>query len=88
MRDCLLRDEAPFASHLLYAQEGILDDLVPGEREIGIAAGLAIGERLDATVVYEDLGVSPGMERGIRAAEAAGRPVERRRLGEEWSRAV
>lgn len=32
MRDCLKRGEAPFASHLLYTQPGVLDDLVPNER--------------------------------------------------------
>lgn len=26
MADCLKRGEAPFASHLLYTQDGILDD--------------------------------------------------------------
>lgn len=78
--DCLERGEAPFASHLLYAQEGILDDLVPEQRERGITAGLAWGEKADATVVYEDLGVTPGMIRGIGEAERVGRPVERRRL--------
>ncbi len=26
MRDCLMRRETPYASHLLYTQEGVLDD--------------------------------------------------------------
>lgn len=29
--DCLKRGEAPFASHLLYTQPGVLDDGVPAE---------------------------------------------------------
>jgi len=33
MRDCLLKGEAPFASHGLYTQEGVLDDTIPEERE-------------------------------------------------------
>ena len=33
MADCLKRGEAPFASHLLYTQEGVLDDDIPGERQ-------------------------------------------------------
>lgn len=78
LRDCLLRGEAPFASHLLYTQ--MLDDHVPAERELGIAAGLAVGARFDATVVYLDRGVSGGMRHGIAAAEAVGRPVEYRYL--------
>lgn len=83
LADSLSRGEAPFASHLMYTQA--LDDTVPAERERGIAAGLAWGARSDATVVYDDFGVSPGMRQGIRAARAAGRPVEYRRLGEAWA---
>lgn len=78
MRDSLLRGEAPFASHLLYTQ--MLDDEKPDERKMGIMAGLAIGSHADATVVYEDLGISRGMQLGIDHAEELGRPVERRRL--------
>lgn len=79
MLDCLRRGEAPFASHLMYTQ--VLDDLDQAERELGILAGLALGRRLEKTVVYTDLGRSRGMERGIEAALRAGRPVEYRTLG-------
>lgn len=78
LRDCLLRGEAPFASHLLYTQPGVLNDDVPDERFHGINAGLEWGSRADATVVYTDLGVSSGMEYGIARAERDGRPVEMR----------
>jgi len=78
LRDCIDRGEAPFASHLLYTQYGVLRDSDPVERERGIAAGLAWGEIADATVVYEDHGITSGMWRGIEAAKNAGRPVERR----------
>lgn len=84
MRDALYRGEAPFASHLLYAQPGILDDTIFFEREKGIEAGLAWGSLAYATVVYTDLGVSPGMQRGITRAHAEGRPVEMRQLGSTW----
>jgi len=72
--------EAPFASHLLYDQPGLLHDNVPEERELGISAGLAYVADADATVVYTDHGISDGMARGIDAAINAGRPVEYRRL--------
>lgn len=81
LRDSLLRGEAPFASHGLYT--AALDDLDPGERSLGIRAGLAWGAAAEATVVYADLGISPGMRIGIDAAVAAGRPVETRYLGAE-----
>ncbi|MEI9428674.1 DUF7768 domain-containing protein [Mesorhizobium sp. Cs1299R1N3] len=80
VRDSLQRGEAPIASHLLYTQEGILDDDNPVERALGIDAGLAWRKVAEASVVYTDLGISSGMKYGIAAAEAAGRPVEYRSL--------
>lgn len=80
MRDSCQRGEAPFASHLLYAQPGILDDLIPEERAQGIEAGLAWGFFAEATVVYTDRGISRGMKLGIERAELQGRPIEYRRL--------
>ncbi|MDO5533213.1 MAG: hypothetical protein Q4F65_00990 [Propionibacteriaceae bacterium] len=79
--DSLSRGEAPFASHLLYTQPGILDDNDPAEREQGIQAGLEWGHAAALTAVYVDLGVSPGMRDGIARAEAQGRPVEYRVIG-------
>jgi len=78
MRDSLDRGEAPFASHALYAQ--FLDDSVPEERAVGIEAGLAWGLKAARTVVYMDLGISPGMQQRIDRAHAVGRPVEQRLL--------
>jgi hypothetical protein len=83
VRDSLLRGEAPIASHLLYTQEGILDDDVPEERAQGIDAGLAWRTVAEGTVVYTDLGISKGMEYGIQAAKDAGNPVEYRTLSLE-----
>lgn len=80
VRDCLLRGEAPIASHLLYTQPGILRDEVPEERQHGIDAGLAWGCVAEATVLYTDRGISRGMRYGIANAEKAGRPVEYRWL--------
>jgi hypothetical protein len=80
LADCLALGEAPYASHLLYTQPGVLKDDVPEQRGLGIQAGLAWGDKADATVVYGDLGVSAGMKLGIARAEAAGRPVEYRYL--------
>lgn len=80
MLDCLMRGEAPFASHALYTQPGVLDDENENEREIGINAGLAWHTAADAVVVYGDLGTSRGMRIGIDHAEASGVPVEIRSL--------
>lgn len=79
--DCLRQGEAPWASHLLYTQPGVLRDDIPAEREIGIEAGLAWGAKADVTAVYIDRGISGGMEQGIRRAVREGRPVEVRFIG-------
>lgn len=83
MRDCLLRGEAPFASHALYTQPDVLDDNEAAERRLGIDAGLEWGMRADKTVVYSDLGMSSGMKYGVDIARASGREVEFRSLP-EW----
>ncbi|MBR9705891.1 hypothetical protein GOV14_02540 [Candidatus Pacearchaeota archaeon] len=80
MRDCFLRGEYPFASHLLYTQKGILDDTIPDERKLGIEAGLTWGKFAQKTVVYTDLGISGGMKQGIARAGKEGRNVEYRTL--------
>jgi hypothetical protein len=84
MRDCLLRGEAPFASHALYTQEGVLDDKIPEERAHGITAGFAFRQAATKTVVYDDLGISGGMQMGIDNAKQIGHTIEHRSLGSEW----
>ena len=83
MRDCLMRGESPFASHGLYTQPGVLLDSVPEEREHGITAGFAWRAVADATIVYDDLGITKGMEYGIKHAKDGGRPILYRSLP-EW----
>jgi hypothetical protein len=80
MHDCLMRGEAPYASHLLYTQPGVLDDDDPSERDMGIQAGFAFRSQCERTAVYTDLGISDGMRAGIRHAEGLGHPVEYRSL--------
>lgn len=80
VRDSLMRREAPMASHLLYAQDGILDDKSLFERALGIAAGLAWGHAASFTAVYIDRGISPGMTQGIERAMKEGRAIQYRRL--------
>jgi len=80
MRDSLSRGEAPFASHLLYTQEGILDDTKIEERTQGIEAGLIWGKQADLTAVYTDLGLSKGMQQGINRAIQEKREVIYRKI--------
>ena len=80
MRDSLTRGEAPFAMHLLYTQVGILDDDIPEERSWGIEAGLTWGKHAGKTVVYTNLGITPGMDIGIQREKEVGREIEYREL--------
>jgi len=80
LRDCILRGEAPFASHAIYTQPGVLDDSIPEEREKGIRIGFAFRGHASRTVLYTDLGISKGMKFGLADAIKLGQPVEYRSL--------
>ncbi len=82
LRDCLLRGEAPFASHALYTLPGVLDDKSPAERKLGMRAGFTWIGVAELTAVYIDRGISTGMAQGILKACAEGREVEFRSLEE------
>ena len=83
-RECikhsLLLGESPIASHLLYTQEGILDDSIPEERDLGIHAGLAWKEVADAQVFYIDYGKSQGMLYALEFAKEHNIPFEFRTI--------
>jgi hypothetical protein len=87
MRDSILRGESPFASHLLYTQEGILDDKNSEERKRGMQAGWAWGEHADLSATYLDLIDDwqhfVGIAQGVVRARHVQRPVEFRNLSNE-----
>ena len=85
LRDCLMRGEAPYASHALYTQPGVLSDWIPEQRTLGIEAGFAWGMKADLRVVYTDLGISPGMLKGIDKAREIGQAVEYRTVP-DWKK--
>lgn len=85
LRDSLLRGEAPFASHLLYTQPGVLNDDNPDDRRHGMEAGFFWKIHSAKTVVYTDRGITPGMQKGIDMSLQAGQAVEYRQLGEGWA---
>lgn len=82
MLDSLWLGEAPLASHLLYTQ--VLDDADAQQREVGIESGFAWHEAAELVAVYEDLGISSGMTRGIEWATKMGVPIEHRFIGGKW----
>lgn len=73
LADCFARGEAPFASHGLYTQPGILDDAIPEERAKGIEAGLLWGAHAKSLVFYVNFGFSRGMIQGLERARSEGR---------------
>ncbi len=92
VHDCLKRGEAPYASHLFFTQDGILDDLVPEERKLGIDAGFAWGRAAEAVAFYLDRGWSRGMRGGYVEAKRRGASIELRALdrpvnGQDWAEA-
>ena len=67
MLDSLNRGEAPFLSHLLYPR--VLNDKNPDERKLGIKAGHEWFKTVNYCIVYNDLGISEGMEEDIKKAD-------------------
>ena len=81
MLDSMSKGEAPFASHLMYTQ--VLDDTIPEERALGMECGQAFYDKMDYMVVYEDYGISPGMEEGIAfGRDEEGMEILYREIGE------
>lgn len=88
LKDCLDRGESPYASHLLYTQKGVLDDAIPAQRTAGMEAASKWLEVADYVVVYCDLGLSPGMARGILRALAQSKIVKFRWIKADPKREV
>lgn len=83
-RNCIAHSlslgESPIASHLLYTQPGILDDKIPSQRKLGIAAGLAWLGVAEDHVFYTDLGWSGGMLAAKEDAENHGMVITERKI--------
>jgi hypothetical protein len=78
--DCLKRGESPYASHLFFDQNGILDEMKPEDRNLGMNAGLTWGMMAQKVVAYVDLGYSHGMEMDLAFYKGLKLPIEFRKL--------
>jgi len=78
--DSLLRQESPFASHLLYTQ--VLNDKIPEQREMGMSLALSWYDAADLCAVYTDLGISDGMKKGMGYAKSIGLTIEKRSISD------
>ena len=86
LKDCILRGEAPFASHLLYTRTFVLDDCDAEERKLGIEVGLSWYDVANLCAVYSDIGISKGMQLGIERAKQKNVTVEYRSLLHDTSK--
>jgi hypothetical protein len=82
LEDSIKRNEAPIASHGLFAFTDFFNDSNPDERADCMVAGWAWLPQAHAVVAYCDLGISAGMQKGIDLALSMGIPVFYRYLRE------
>lgn len=80
IRECALRGDSPYASHLMLT--GGLRDGDPGERSLGIMLGLRWRRAADCALFYVDRGWSSGMQAAREVYLAEGKPFEVWGLGE------
>ena len=80
MRDCIARREAAIASHLIWADGGILDEFNVYERMVGIECGNAWRQVAEYTVFYTDRGWSNGMLACLAQLDIGHLPYEVRAL--------
>ena len=80
VRHSLSLGESPIASHLLYTQEGILNDDIEEERMWGINAGLAWKSVAEKHVFYIDYCISRGMEYAMKYASDNLITIEERKI--------
>jgi hypothetical protein len=68
MHHCLQLGYSPYASHILFAASGALDDNDEKDRNFGMAAGYAFLSTCEVAFSFMDLGVSRGMRADLDAA--------------------
>lgn len=78
--DSISRGESPIAGHLLYTQEGILNDDIPSERTKGMECHLSWIKAAEVLAVYTDMGISDGMGMAVRMARRQGVTIEYRSI--------
>ena len=74
-------DEAPYASHRFYP--GLLDDTEPADRALGMKMGLVWSEAAQRVAVYQDHGITEGMQQALAQHAERGIEVVFRMIGIE-----
>lgn len=78
LKDSISRGESPLCFHLLYTQ--VLNEDNELERDRGITTSFEWHKFADKIVVYEDHGISYGMELAMNLAKVNKIPVEFRKI--------
>lgn len=74
IKDAIEKGEAPFAPHYIYPK--FLNDEIPEQREHGIILGLRWLFSCDTLLIYNNFGISKGMQQEIRFAAEHNIPIE------------
>ncbi len=78
LKDSIKRGECPYAPHAYLVD--VLDDSNAHEREIGMKIGHEFLKRCDRIAVYQDLGISSGMNREMDIARLFSVDIELRNI--------
>lgn len=76
MHHALAAGYSPYASHVLFAASGCLDDTEPKDRAFGMEAGYAFLATCEIALCFMDLHVSTGMRADLDAARRLSVPIE------------
>lgn len=81
LKNCVSKKESPYASHKIFPD--FMNETI--DREVGIAAGQAWYAHAAYMVVYDDYGITPGMQAGIDyfSSIKSGAKIEYRKLYKE-----
>lgn len=72
---CVKFGYAPWASHAVYTQKGVLIDEIAEQRTAGIEAGLLVASFAQYTILGTEKGISKGMQYGMANAQKAKRQI-------------
>jgi len=75
MHHALSEGYSPYASHILFAASGCLNDDDPKDRDFGFRAGYAFLSTCEIALSFMDLGVSRGMRADLDASRRLDIPI-------------
>jgi len=86
MKDSFDRNEAPLASHVLYATSDVLSENIKAHRDLGITAGYRWMAVADLVAFYMDYGWAKEMQAAYNYAKQLKREIQFRSIFYELDR--